>query len=94
MEIALTPEIERMIRVRIESGEFSQPEEVVAEALRILHLVAPPHEDSSDESMSLEELRAFIIEGIESGRREGVYPASEVMAELRRERARNFGKSG
>lgn len=86
MKILVAPEIEQMIRARIDTGEYSQPEEVVAEALRVLEVVAPVRRTMFDESISIEELRALIHEGIESSNTEGCSPADEVIAKLRRDR--------
>ena len=61
MNISLTPHLEELVKKKVESGLYGSASEVVREALRLL--------DERDRlhTMRLEELRAEIKNGLESG---------------------------
>jgi antitoxin ParD1/3/4 len=61
MNVSLTPQLEELVRRKVESGLYGSASEVMREALRLL--------DEHDllRSMRLEELRAEIQKGLESG---------------------------
>jgi antitoxin ParD1/3/4 len=61
MNVHLTPQLERMVREKVESGLYDSESEVVCEALRLME-----QKDSRREE-KLEELRQEIRKGIESG---------------------------
>jgi antitoxin ParD1/3/4 len=80
MSISLSPEIERQIEEKIESGEYESADDVVRDALRALSAAEQEHANR------LEALRAKIDEGIddlENGRHS---PLEEVAARLRARR--------
>ncbi|MDR3423966.1 MAG: type II toxin-antitoxin system ParD family antitoxin [Alphaproteobacteria bacterium] len=62
LSISLTPQLENMVRAKIDSGMYSSASEVVREALRLL--------DEQDQLRKnrLETLRRDIDAGIKSGR--------------------------
>jgi antitoxin ParD1/3/4 len=60
MNISLTPKLEQYIRTKVESGRYLSASEVVREALRLLE----------QKDKRLEELRAEIKKGLNSGRSE------------------------
>jgi len=61
LSISLTPQLENLVRAKIDSGMYSSVSEVVREALRLL--------DEHDQlrNMRLEILRKDIDDGIKSG---------------------------
>ncbi len=61
MNISLTPQLEDLVKRKVDSGLYGSASEVVREALRLL--------DERDRlnAMRLEELRAEIKKGLESG---------------------------
>lgn len=77
MNIPLTPELERLVHEKVESGPYLSANEVVTEALRLL--------DERDRlrQMRLEELRKEIAIGIEQADRGEVAPLD--MAQIRSE---------
>jgi antitoxin ParD1/3/4 len=61
MNISLTPQLEDLVKKKVESGLYSSASEVMREALRLLE------ERDRLHALRLEELRAEIIRGLESG---------------------------
>ncbi|MYL85318.1 type II toxin-antitoxin system ParD family antitoxin [Desulfovibrio aerotolerans] len=61
MNISLTPHLEEMVKSRVSSGRYGSASEVVREALRLLD------ERERLQAMRLEELRAEIKKGLDSG---------------------------
>ena len=61
MNISLTPQLEDMVKSKVNSGRYGSASEVVREALRLLE------ERDHIQSMRLEELRGEIKKGLESG---------------------------
>lgn len=61
MNISLTPQLEELVKKKVDSGMYGSASEVMREALRLL--------DERDRlyAMRLEELRAEIRKGLESG---------------------------
>jgi antitoxin ParD1/3/4 len=75
MNVSLTPELEAMIRQRVESGRYNNASEVVRDALR--HL---------EEYEREEHLRALLAVGLEQAQRgELVEFTPELMGEIDRE---------
>jgi antitoxin ParD1/3/4 len=58
MNVSLTPQLEAMIRQRVESGRYNNASEVVREALRLL-----------EEHERLQHLRSLLAVGLEDERR-------------------------
>ena len=58
MNVSLTPELEAMIRQRVESGRYNNASEVVREALRLL-----------EERDRVQHLRSLLVIGLEQERR-------------------------
>ena len=61
MNISLTPHLENLVKAKVESGLYNSASEVIREALRLLEQRDQLH------STRLEELRAEIHKGINSG---------------------------
>ncbi len=61
MNVSLTPELEQLVRRKVESGLYNSASEVVRDALRLL--------DDRDRfrEMKIEELRKEIQKGLDSG---------------------------
>jgi antitoxin ParD1/3/4 len=75
MQISLTPELEELVRRKLESGLYGDASEVVREALRLLAA-----RDELDR-LKLERLRAALVAGERSGLVED-FAMDELMAEL------------
>ena len=75
MHVSLTPELEELVRRKVESGLYGDPSEVIREALRLLA--------AKDElaQLRLERLRAALLAGEQSGPAED-FSMDELMAEL------------
>ncbi|MBC7899537.1 MAG: type II toxin-antitoxin system ParD family antitoxin [Saprospiraceae bacterium] len=77
MNVSLTPELERIISYKVESGMYNSASEVVREGLRLLQ------QRDEFRQMKLDNLRKEVQKGVddlEAGRfRDG----SEVMAEMK-----------
>ena len=61
MNVFLTPQLEALVQRKVESGLYGSASEVMREALRLLE------ERDRLRSMRLEELRAEIQQGLDSG---------------------------
>jgi antitoxin ParD1/3/4 len=82
MNVALKPETEKLVRERVESGEFESASELVDEAIRYM----------LDMDKAEAELEALVQEGIDSG------PATEMLREdfdaIRRDIHAKHGRKG
>ena len=89
MNVSLTPELEKIIQSKVESGRYLSASEVVSEALRLLE------ERDRIREMRLEELRKEIQIGIDQADR-GEVAALDVQGTLAkvRERRRHGKDSG
>lgn len=61
MNVHLTPQLEEMVKTKVDSGLYNSASEVVREALRLME------EQDRIREIRLEELRGEIRRGIESG---------------------------
>ena len=61
MNISLTPQLENLVKKKVESGLYGSASEVIRAALRLLE------EQDRIRAMRLEELQAEIKKGIDSG---------------------------
>jgi antitoxin ParD1/3/4 len=61
LNINLTPQLEKLVRQKVESGRYNSASEVVREALRLME------EQNELYALQLERLRRDIREGLESG---------------------------
>lgn len=61
MNVSLTPELEKFIEKKLETGLYSSASEVVREALRLMA------EKDAEYEAKLEGLRAAVKEGMDSG---------------------------
>ena len=60
MNVSLTPELERLVQLKVQSGRYSSASEVVREALRLME------ERDHREARRKEEMRAQIAAGLAS----------------------------
>lgn len=82
MNVSLTPELERLVEQKVESGDYKSASEVVRHALRLLS------REDQEHKARLEALRAEIQLGIDDFDNGRHAPKDEVFAELRAERRR------
>ena len=61
LNINLTPQLEKLVRQKVDSGRYNSASEVVREALRFMETQNELH------ALQLERLRRDIREGLESG---------------------------
>ncbi|MHC5597496.1 MAG: type II toxin-antitoxin system ParD family antitoxin [Nostoc sp.] len=76
MNISLTPELEQLVKDKVNSGRYHSVSEVMGEALRLLD------ERDRHREQRLAELKAKIQEGIEASERGEVVDGEEVFAEI------------
>ncbi len=62
MNISLTPQLEKLVKSKVESGLYGSASEVMREALRLLE------ERDRRHTLRVEELRAEIKKGLDSGK--------------------------
>jgi antitoxin ParD1/3/4 len=80
MNVSLTPQLEAMIRQRVESGRYNNASEVVREALRLL-----------EEHEQVMHLRSLIAVGLEDERRGNLIDYTpELMDDIYREAEEMF----
>lgn len=80
MNVSLTPQLEAMIRRRVESGRYNNASEVVREALRLL-----------EERERLEHLRSLLAVGLDQARRgELIDFTPELMEDIHRRAGERF----
>jgi antitoxin ParD1/3/4 len=85
MDVPLPPELEELVKQKVESGQYSSTSEAVQDALWLLH-----YQDRLRE-IQLEELRKEIAIGLEQADEGHLTPAEEVFERLR-ERNERFSK--
>ena len=61
LNINLTPQLEKLVRQKVESGRYNSASEVVREALRLMETQNELH------ALQLERLRRDVHQGLESG---------------------------
>lgn len=61
MNISLTPQLEKLVKSKVESGLYGSASEVMREALRLLE------ERDRRHALRIEEIRAEIKKGLDSG---------------------------
>ena len=80
MNVSLTPEFERYVEDKVNSGDFSSASEVVRAGLRLLK------EHEAEHQARLEALRQAVGEGLAQARRGQTKDAAEVFASMRTRR--------
>jgi antitoxin ParD1/3/4 len=80
MNVNLTPQLEQLVRSKVNSGMYTSASEVVREALRLLE------EQDRLRQVKLDELRREVRKGIESGKSEG-WDSEALKAKARARRA-------
>jgi antitoxin ParD1/3/4 len=81
MNVSLTPELERLVAEKVESGMYTSASEVVREGLRLLQ------ERDELRRTRLEELRREIARGVEQADRGELIDGEAVFRELRERNA-------
>ncbi|MBD2532623.1 type II toxin-antitoxin system ParD family antitoxin [Nostoc flagelliforme FACHB-838] len=76
MNVSLTPELEQLVKDKVNSGRYHSVSEVMGEALRLLD------ERDRSQEQRLAELKAKIQEGLEASERGEVVDGEEVFAEI------------
>jgi antitoxin ParD1/3/4 len=76
MDILLPPELEELVRQKVESGQYSSTSEVIQDALWLFY-----YRDRLQE-LKLEELRKEIAIGLEQADKGQLTPAEEVFERL------------
>lgn len=90
MNVSLTPELEKFVQEKVQSGRYTSASEVVREALRLMEKRELRLEERE---RALEAFQAELDRRIaELDRREGI-PAEEVFAEIERLSAERRRKS-
>ena len=88
MNISLTPELEKFVQSKVDSGMYYSASEVIREGLRMLQ------EKEMLKQIKLEELRKEIQKGIEQAERGELVDGEEVFEKIRaKSRARRSKKS-
>lgn len=80
MNVSLTPEFERYVEDKVNSGDFSSASEVVRAGLRLLK------EHEAEHQARLEALRQAVGEGLAQARRGQAKDGAEVFASMRTRR--------
>lgn len=80
MNVNLTPQLEELVRAKVDSGMYASASEVVREALRLMD------EQDRLRQAKLDELRAEVRKGLASGASEP-WDATAVKAKARAHRA-------
>jgi len=81
MNVSLTPELEKLVELKVKSGLYGSASEVVRDGLRLL-----VERDQAREAR-LTELRGKLAEGLEAARRGETTDGEKVFAEVRRRSA-------
>ena len=77
MNVSLTPELEKIITFKVQSGLYNSASEVVREGIRLLQ------QRDEMRQMKLEVLRRDIEEGVRASEEGRVKDGSKVMAEIK-----------
>lgn len=77
MNVSLTPELEKYIQSKVESGRYTSASEVVREALRLLE------QKEQEREQALREFRAELDDGLAELNRGEWVEGEEVFARLR-----------
>jgi len=76
MNVSLTPELEKLVQAKIESGRFRSASEVVEKALRLLE------QQEIDRETALKELHARMDQALEEADRGEVVDGEEFMQQM------------
>jgi antitoxin ParD1/3/4 len=88
MNVSLTPELERLVAEKVQSGMYGSASEVIREALRLLQ------ERDELRRARLEELRREIARGLEQADRGELIDGEQVFRELRQRNAEAAKQKG
>jgi len=82
MNISLTPELERLVSEKVQTGRYASASEVIREGLRLLE------EQDQLKQRRLAEVRQKIDRGLEQLDRGMGFPGDEARARLRRTKSK------
>jgi antitoxin ParD1/3/4 len=85
MNVNLTPQLEELVRSKVESGLYGSASEVVREALRLMD------EQDRIRAAKLEQLRAEVRRGLESGQSQA-WDAAQIKRQARARRTTKSAK--
>lgn len=85
MNISLTPELEKFVTARVDSGRYQSASEVVREALRLLE------QQELVRQAALDDLRGKIAVGLEQAKRGELLDGEEVFEEIEERNRRRRG---
>ena len=80
MSLSLSPELERLIEEKVESGDYDSVEDVVSDAMRLLC------QRNDEDAAKLDALRQEIQKGIDDLENGRYSPINEVFARLKSQR--------
>ena len=86
MNVNLTPQLEELVRAKVESGLYGSASEVVREALRLMD------EQDRIRAAKLEQLRTEVRRGLESGPSQA-WDAAQVKRQARARRTTKAAKA-
>ena len=86
MNVNLTPQLEELVRSKVESGLYGSASEVVREALRLMD------EQDRVRAAKLEQLRAEVRRGLDSGQSQ-TWDASQIKRQARARRTTKTAKA-
>jgi antitoxin ParD1/3/4 len=86
MNVNLTPQLEELVRAKVESGLYGSASEVVREALRLMD------EQDRIRAAKLDQLRAEVRRGLESGQSQA-WDAAQAKRQARARRTTKTAKA-
>ena len=86
MNVNLTPQLEELVRSKVESGLYGSASEVVREALRLMD------EQDRVRAAKLEQLRAEVRRGLDSGQSQA-WNAAQIKRQARARRTTKTAKA-
>jgi antitoxin ParD1/3/4 len=86
MNVNLTPQLEALVRSKVESGLYGSASEVVREALRLME------EQDRIRAAKLEQLKAEVRRGLESGQSQ-TWDAAQIKRQARARRGAKTAKA-
>lgn len=86
MNVNLTPQLEELVRAKVESGLYGSASEVVREALRLMD------EQDRIRAAKLEQLRAEVRRGLDSGQSQA-WDAAQIKRQARARRTTRTAKA-
>ncbi len=86
MNVNLTPQLEELVRAKVDSGLYNSASEVVREALRLMD------ENDRVRAAKLEQLKAEVHRGLDSGKGQA-WDAAQIKQQARARRTNKTAKA-